>query len=242
MSEAATDTKAQTGEPKARIVDALLRLAAESRFESIAIRDICREAGVTLADFRDAFPSKGAALGALSKRLDHVVLSHDPESNPDEGPRERLFEVLMRRLDAMAPYRDGLREIVAWLRRDPSAALAMNQVATNSMRFMLEAAGVDYEGAAGAIKLQGLVFAWMRVIDVWLADEGADLAKTMAELDRVLTRGERAVANLERIDQFAAPIKAIARAAFEARGKLREAGRRRARPSSEDEGDSAVAL
>jgi len=148
----------------------------------------------------------------------------------------------MRRLDAMAPYREGLREVVAWLKRDPAAALAMNQVARNSMRFMLEAAGVDSEGAAGAIKLQGLVFAWTRVIEVWLDDESADLSKTMAELDRVLTRGERAVAGLERIDEFATPLKAIARAAFEARGWLSEAARRRARKSSADDGDEAVAL
>lgn len=242
MSEAAAETKAPAGDPRARIVDALMRLAAETRFEQIAIRDIAREAGVTLAEFRDAFPSKGAVLGGLSKRLDHAVLSHTPESAAEEGARERLFEVLMRRLDAMAPFRAGLREVVAWLKRDPAAALAMNQVAMNSMRFMLEAAGVDSEGAAGAIKLQGLVFAWMRVIDVWLDDDSADLAKTMAELDRVLTRGERALANLERIDRFAAPIRAIARAAFEARGRWRGAGRRRAKAPSEDDGDSAVAL
>jgi AcrR family transcriptional regulator len=242
MSEATADTKAPTGEPRARIVDALMRLAAEMRFEEIAIRDICREAGVTLADFRDAFPSKGAALGAFSKRLDHAVLSRASESNAGEGPRERLFEVLMRRLDAMAPYRAGLREVVAWLKRDLAAALAMNGIAINSMRFMLEAAGVESEGAAGAIKLQGLILAWMRVVDVWLDDEGADLSRTMAELDRVLTRGERAVAGLERLDEIAGPLKAIARAAFEARGRFGDARRRRARPSTEGAGDDAVAL
>jgi AcrR family transcriptional regulator len=242
MSDAMADPKAPTGDPRARIVDALMRLAAETRFEEIAIRDICREAGVTLADFRDAFPSKGAALGALSKRFDHSVLSHASESDGGEGPRERLFEVLMRRLDAMAPYRAGLREVVAWLKRDPAAALAMNQVAMNSMRFMLEAAGVESEGAAGAIKLQGLVFAWMRIVAVWLDDESADLSKTMAELDRVLTRGERAVAGLERIDGIAAPLKALARAAVEAGGRFRDARRGGARRSSEGEGDDAVAL
>ena len=33
----------------------------------------------------------------------------------------------MRRLEAMAPYREGLREVAAWLRRDPAAVVpAMN--------------------------------------------------------------------------------------------------------------------
>ena len=32
------------------------------------------------------------------------------------------------------------------------------------MRFMLEAAGIEAEGASGAIKLQGLALAWARVL------------------------------------------------------------------------------
>ena len=84
----------------------------------------------------------------------------------------------------MAPYREGLREVAAWLRREPAAALAMNQVAMSSMRFMLEAAGIEAEGASGAIKLQGLALAWGRVLQTWLDDDEPTLSKTMAELDR----------------------------------------------------------
>ena len=172
---------------RARIVDALMALAAERRFEEIAIHDIAERAGVSLADFRDAFPSKGAVLGGFTRRIDRAVLSHPDEDLAGEAPRERLFDALMRRLDAMAPYREGLREITGWLERDPLAALAMNQSLINSMRFMLEAAGIDAEGVAGAFKLQGLALAWRRVVGVWLDDE-PDLAKTLAALDRALTQ------------------------------------------------------
>ncbi len=201
-------------DPRAKIVDALMALAAERRFEEIAIRDICAAAKVSLADFRDAFPSKGAVLAGFTRRIDRAVLSEDEEEIAREAPRERLFDVLMRRLDAMAPYREALREITAWLRRDPVAALAMNQSVVNSMRFMLEAAGIDSEGVAGAIKLQGLALAWARIVAVWLDDSEPELSKTMAELDRELTRGERAVAGVERLDRLAAPLKALARAAL----------------------------
>ena len=154
-----TSQAGKSADPRARIIDALMRLAAERAFEDIAIRDICAAADVTLADFRDAFPSKGAVLGGFSKRIDRAVLSHGAAELASEAPRERLFDVLMRRLDAMAPYRDGLRGIAAWLRRDPAAALAMNRESVNSMRFMLEAAGIDSDGAAGALKLQSSGFA-----------------------------------------------------------------------------------
>jgi AcrR family transcriptional regulator len=226
-------------DPRNRIIDALMSLAAERRFEDITIRDICAAAKVTLADFRDAFPSKGAVLAGFSKRIDRAVLSQTSEQTSSEDQRGRLFDVLMRRLDAMAPYRDALREISAWLRRDPISALAMNQSVINSMRFMLEAAGIDSDGFAGAIKLQGLALAWARIVGVWLEDNEPELSKTMAELDRELTRGERVVAGVDRCDRLAAPLRAVARAAFEQRAKARDAFRRR--PRNPDEARDADA-
>jgi hypothetical protein len=105
------------------------------------------------------------------------------------------------------------------------------------MRFMLEAAGIEAEGASGAIKLQGLALAWGRVLQTWLDDDEPALSKTMAELDRVLTRGERAVAGLDRVSAFASPFSALAKAAFHAGRRARRGGSRSARkddPSDED--------
>src|SRR5271166_3447201 len=227
-----TKGEAKPAEPRGKVIDALMELAGERRFEDITIRDICKAAGVSLADFRDAFPSKGAVLAGLSRRIDRAVLSQDSEQLADESPRERLLDVLMRRLEAMAPYREGLRETTAWLTREPAAALAMNQVVVASMRFMLEAAEIEVEdGAAGAIKLQGLALAWARIVGVWLDDEDPGLSKTMAELDRELTRGERAVANIDRLNELTSPLRAIARAALEAGRQARE----RRRPQKGDD-------
>src|SRR5271154_4532285 len=158
------EAKSPPTDARGKIVDALMELAAERRFEDISVRDICKEAGVSLADFRDAFPSRGAVLAGFSRRIDRAVLAEDNGELADESPRERLFDILMRRLEAMSPYREGGREAAARLRREPAAALAMNQVAMTSMRFMLEAAGIEAEGAAGLIKLQGLALAWARVL------------------------------------------------------------------------------
>jgi hypothetical protein len=142
----------------------------------------------------------------------------------------------MRRLEAMALYREGLKETNAWLRREPSAMLAMNHVVIGSMRFMLEAAGIEFEdGVAGAVKLQGLALAWARIVRVWLADDDPGLSKTMAELDRELSRGERAVAGVDRLNGLAAPFRALALAALETRDRLRrKPNRGRATRKDED--------
>ncbi len=202
---------AEGKDSKSAIVEAMMKLAGERRFEDISIRDIAAEAGVSLADFRDAFPSKGAALAGFSRKIDRAVLSTPLGELSASSARDRLFDVLMRRLDAMAPYRDALREIFAWLRRDPTAMLEMNRLTVNSMRFMLEAAEIDSDGPAGAVKLQGLALAWARVFAIWVEDSPPDFAKTMAALDRELTRGERFVGGLDRLDRFAAPLRSLMR-------------------------------
>jgi AcrR family transcriptional regulator len=235
-----SDAQPASPDVRGKIVDALMELAAERRFEDISVRDICKTAGVSLADFRDFFPSKGAALAGFSRRIDRAVLAEDNGELADESPRERLFDILMRRLEAMAPYREGVREAVAWLRREPAAALAMNQVAMSSMRFMLHAAGIEAEGPAGLIKLQGLALAWARVLRVWLDDEEPALSKTMAELDRVLTRGEQAAAGVDRLSALAAPFTTLAQTVLEAR---RSARKREPRPPRKDDsGDEGAAV
>ena len=183
--------------PRDRVIDALMALAAERPFEDISISDIARRADVSLSQFRDCFPSKGAVLAGFSKRIDTIVLDGSTDDLVGEPAKERLFDVLMRRLDAMRPYKAGLESVLAWARREPVEAAALNRVAINSMRFMLEAASVDSNGALGAVKLQGLVLAFARVVETWLRDEDQGLAATMAALDRELTRGGQIVARLD---------------------------------------------
>ena len=204
-----------------RIIDALMELAAEREWDDFGIADVATRAGLSLGEFREAFPSKGAVLAGFSRRIDLAVLAAAGTALADEAPRERLFDVLMRRLDAMAPYRLALQSIAEWVRRDPLSAAALNGVATNSMRFMLASAGIDAEGATGAIKLQGLVLAWVRVCDTWFEDEDTGLARTMAALDKELARGETWVARVEDLDRLVSPLRLIGRTLMDARRNQR---------------------
>src|ERR1700683_4848719 len=109
---------------RGKIVEALMELAAERRFEDISVRDISKAAGVSLADFRDAFPSKGAVLAGFTRHIDRIVLAQDDGEPSEENSRERLFDVLMRRLEGMAPYRKGLRAVVECLRGGATRGVA----------------------------------------------------------------------------------------------------------------------
>ena len=208
-------------DPKRAVVDALLELAGERRWEDITLSDIATRADVTLSQFRDLFPSKGAVLAGFARQIDKTVLDGSSNDLLAEPAKERLFDVLMRRLDALAPYKLGVEGVAEYVARDPMTAAAINRLELNSMRFMLEAAGIDSEGPVGAVKLQGLVFAWGRVLTAWFRDDDPGFAATMAVLDRELTRGGRFVARAEDISRLTTPLFSLARALME---------RRRARP------------
>ena len=52
------------------IVEATMALAASAPWDDIELGDIAEAAGVTLADLREFFPSKGAVLGGFARKID----------------------------------------------------------------------------------------------------------------------------------------------------------------------------
>lgn len=226
-----------------RVIDALMELAAERPWSDIEIPDIADAAGVSLSEFRDLFPSKGAILAGFSKRIDKIVLEGTTDDLEGEPVRERLFDVIMRRLDAITPYKEALRRIVRAVRTDPLTMAALNQMELNSQRFMLAAAGIDTDGPVGMVKLQGAVLVYARTLDTWFEDDDPGLARTMAALDRDLRRGGQFITGLNDICRMAAPFTALFRRVAEDGRRMRE--RRRARRMDdrdiEDDGDYARA-
>lgn len=211
--------------PRERIIDALMRLAAEGPWDRISLPEIAREAGVSLADLRDAFPSKGAILSGFSRRIDRIVLEGTGEDMLGEPARERVLDVMMRRLDALQPYRAALKEIAGAARCDPLMLAALNQLALNSWRYMLAAADIDTEDSLGMVKVQGAAIVFARTLDTWFGDDSADLAATMARLDKELGQGERIMGRLEDLSRLTAPIRGLFRAAMDRRpGRRNRAG------------------
>jgi len=136
----------------------------------------------------------------------------------DEPPRDRLADVLMRRLDILAAHRGAVRSLLRSARRDPPLALALNALALRSQRWMLNAAGIGAAGPLGLLRAQGLAVLFAAVLDTWTRDDERDQARTMAALDRALARGERLAGLLD--DLCAIPTR-LCRARPRARSRRR---------------------
>jgi AcrR family transcriptional regulator len=174
-----------------KIIDAFFALLAEKAFEAIEHADIAARAGVSLATLRGEFDSKLAIIAAYVRAVDRKVLEGGDAELAEEPARERLFDVLMRRLEELAPDRAALRSLMRSARRNPGLALALNGLAVRSQQWMLTAANIGAAGPRGMVRSQGLALLFADVLRTFLNDEDEGLSRTMAALDRALGRGER---------------------------------------------------
>jgi AcrR family transcriptional regulator len=186
-----TSKPAISGTPRERVMQAFLALLAEQPIERIGLADIAARAEVSLAELRGEFSTPLAIFAAHVKELDRKVLAEiDPELD-EESPRERLFDVLMRRLELLAPHKQAIRSLLRSAPRNPPLALALNGLAVRSQQWMLTAAGIGASGPAGMIRAQGLALLFTQVLRTWVDDDDPGLSRTLAALDRELARGQR---------------------------------------------------
>ncbi len=190
--------------PEKRLVEAAMALAAERPWSEVGYREIAAKAGVPLAEAWKAAPGRQAILRHLSARADEAVLK-EPAALEDGDARDRLFDVLMRRFDALRPYRQGLASVARSVSGDPAAALAGGLGLLQSMRAMLLAAGIPAEGWRGALRAKGLLVIWLAAARTFLKDDSEDLSPTMAALDSQLRRADSLLGRFRRRPGEAAP-------------------------------------
>ncbi len=177
-----------------RIIDAALTLAAEREWRTLALADIADAADLPLATVAAGYRDKNAVLAALARRADRAVLEGATRDDREEPARDRLLDAIMRRFDALRPYRDGLRAI----HRHPLSAVCAWGILPRSMAAMLEAAGIPDDGARGAVRAAGLAAIYLSTFRVWLEDESEDWGTTTAHLARRLERADKLIAACQR--------------------------------------------
>jgi hypothetical protein len=167
------------------LITAAFQRVADAGWTRLSIVDAARDAGLPLAEARVRFPGRLALLRRFGAVIDQAALA----AAPSEGqPRDRLFDLLMGRFDAMKPHRAGLHALLRHLPRDPALAVALGCATQRSMRWMLQAAGISTTGLRGELRVRGLVAVWLWALRAFESDTTDDLTPTMAALDTALQR------------------------------------------------------
>lgn len=174
------------------LLDAALGLIEREGWRSLTMGRFARSIGVPLSELYRRGYEKTAILKALIHRIDEVALSEAAGSGLEsETPRDRLFDAVMLRFEALEPHRGAMRVLSRELGRDPVSVASILPDIRRSLAWTLDAADLDPTGFSGAFRVRVLGLVCWQSFQVWLEDDGRDLAKTMADLDRRLRRSGR---------------------------------------------------
>ena len=170
------------------IIETAFALAAEQGWRDLSLAQIAEAAKVPLSSLYPIYPSKQAIIEGYADYLDATVMGAEDLEGEEAPARDRLFDVLMRRLEAMQPQREAIGAILQDQLRDPLSLCCGGCRLKRSMAAMLEAAGFSTSGLRGLVRIKGLSAIYLSTLRVWLRDDSEDMAKTMASLDKQLRR------------------------------------------------------
>jgi len=181
--------------PDDTLIDALFGVIAEHGWRGVSLTRLAAASGLPVRELLERFPSR---LDLLRLHGERVAASVVAGTVPGQGgtPRDRIFDVLMRGIDALQPHRAGMQGLIRSMWGDAVLSVALAPVLKRAMVGMLDAAEIDTAGPRGQLRAVALVGVWLRVVNAWSKDDTQDLAPTMAVLDRVLERAEQAARSL----------------------------------------------
>ncbi|PKP81763.1 MAG: hypothetical protein CVT79_08375 [Alphaproteobacteria bacterium HGW-Alphaproteobacteria-18] len=175
---------------------AALELAAEKPWSDITLAEIAAKAGLPLQDFH-GISGREDIVEAMDGYFDRAMSADGvPE---DVSGRERLFDVIMKRFEAMEPYRPGLRELMKFREASLTHVLRLPVHRHASAAWALASAGLDDDsGAPASLKRIVVAFVIASTERAWRREKSADFALTMAALDKGLRHAEDRLGQLRR--------------------------------------------
>ena len=190
----ARQKSASSNDTRKQLITTTFECVENKPWSLVTMTDIAASAGVSLTDCLREFPNKSSVLSGLSRDVDAAVLKgFEDDGDDSESRKDQLFDVLMSRIDALAPYKSGLAKIVPEILSDPLESVRQAIRLHCSMALMLEAVGITSSGWRGVVKIKGLSLIYANGLRVWFGDDSTDMSATMAAIDRGLTKAEQLV-------------------------------------------------
>jgi hypothetical protein len=177
-------------DPAARrdLARAALAVAGAKPWREATLMELAIAANRPVSDFYSA--SLGEAVDCVEEAFDRAIAEELERLDPTQSVRDRLFELIMRRFEAMEPHRPAVIAMEAGQDRDPIALAAAHQRHVRAARWVLALAGLEADGMSGQARAQGLGVIIGQARGAWRSDDAGDFAKTMASLDKNLRRAE----------------------------------------------------
>ena len=179
---------------------AALDLAADTPWADLTLAAIAEKAGVSLSEFH-GLAGKDDLIPEIDAWFDKAMSAEGVSG--DEAARERLFDVIMLRFEAMQPYRAGLVSLMKYRDKTPAQLLRLPMARKQTADWALVSAGLDdSSGAPPGLKGVAIAFVVARTERAWRKETSGDFALTMAALDKGLRDAEDRMTRLQRFTRW----------------------------------------
>lgn len=198
MSNNETETETKTNiNIKRKIVRTALDIAKESGWANLSMIDISRQGEISLGEIYRHFPGRSNILGEYEKMLgeellDKFAVGSSRADNPDT--HDLLLDIMTERFEIMSRDKKALLSACRYYIFDPITVAEEFPPLAISMRWMLEACGINVTGITGKLKTIALTAIYFSALYEWsksTESQESDTDNLMAVIDRDLRRGEK---------------------------------------------------
>ena len=170
---------------KRRLYEAAIGLMARKGYESTTLRDVAKEAGVSVGLLYRYFPSKRAVIVALYEELS-AEYAERALAMPRGKWRERFVFALTTSLEVLEPHRTALKGLVPVIVGDPeegvfAPGMAFSRERVQGVFELAVSEATDSPGAPLAPALGRLLYlVHLAVLLWWLLDRSTNHRATLA--------------------------------------------------------------
>lgn len=175
------------GTQREQALTAWLNAISKAGWRRATVDTAAEASGLSAAEVAAAL---GDRIDALAAFQDQVAAEAAAGAGQGATVRDRLFDGMMQGFDAIQPHRAAV--LAVRRSRDPGVAMLLAGRAGLHVRRLAIAAGMDVHGLRGHLRLAALAGLLWQAFAAWSRDESPDMSATMAEMDRLLERAERA--------------------------------------------------
>ena len=162
-----------------KILQTGMDIAAQDGWDAVTETALAQKTRLKPATIAAEITDKTTLLLWLGLLADDAMERGSP---PEGTQHDQLFDLMMRRLDALMPYREGMFAVWRGVRHSPQIGLALFPSFDESISHLLHLAGAP---VTMAYRL-GLGAVAVATLQAWLYDASEDLSSTMAVLDKRL--------------------------------------------------------
>ena len=171
--------------PEEKLVTAALAAIEKGGWKALSLTALARKAKIPPATLYELCPDKRALLQLIAKRVDIAALERAIEPDENIPPRDRAFDAIIGCFESMTPLKPAIAVIHADTKGDPGAIFDVLPATVRSAFWIADSAGLSTTGWQGFLITRGIGVLLAETLAIWLED-GEDLAKTMAHVDRRL--------------------------------------------------------